>query len=206
MDTFDALPALLRAGGWAMAPLYACSIVGVAWTLHLLIRVQAEHIGRTTLLTVPLRPLSALRDRAAAEDTALGRVVVATVDALASHPGRAEEAATRAALVELDRWEGPVEVLALLARIAPLFGLLGTVLGMVDLFGSMEAAGESVSAGALSGGIWKALLTTAAGLIIAIPAMAMHAWMIRRIERLRLILEEGAGRILDAALDRPAAP
>ncbi len=62
-------------------------------------------------------------------------------------------------------------LLAYIAQVAPLFGLLGTVLGMVDLFSSMQVAGDAVSTTTLSAGIWKALLTTAAGLMIAIPTI-----------------------------------
>lgn len=194
---------LLRAGGWPMLPLYGCSVLGVAWTLHLAVRARVEGLGRRELLAVSTTDLDRLLLAARRDRTALGRVVIATLAALHETPDRAADIAMRAALAELDRWEGPLEVLALLARVAPLFGLLGTVLGLVDLFAAMEIGGAGVDPGALSGGIWKALLTTAAGLGIAIPALAAHAWFQRRVDRLRLTLEDGVGRVLDAAARRP---
>lgn len=69
-----------------------------------------------------------------------------------------------------------LKVLEVIATIAPLIGLLGTVLGMVEAFQAMEQAGAQVDPAVLSGGIWKALLTTAAGLVIAIPTFVAHSW------------------------------
>ncbi len=73
----------------------------------------------------------------------------------------------------------PLEVIATLA---PLLGLLGTVLGMIEAFQAMEAAGAQVNPSVLSGGIWKALLTTAVGLAVAIPVSLGHSWLERRVE------------------------
>ena len=67
-----------------------------------------------------------------------------------------------------------LRLLELIATLSPLLGLLGTVLGMIDAFQALEAAGSRVNPAILSGGIWVALLTTAAGLIVAIPAAAAH--------------------------------
>lgn len=183
-----------------MLPLAVCSVVGLAWAIHLLARMRVEGFSKTALLTVSTRDLGAVERQARAEDSALGRVIAATIQGLRDAPARADDVAQRAALAELDRWEGPAEVFAFLARVAPLLGLLGTVVGMVELFSDLEAADESLSAAALSGGIWKALLTTAAGMAIAIPALAFHAWLVRRLDRLRVVLEQGVGRVLDRAL------
>ncbi|MYM63631.1 MotA/TolQ/ExbB proton channel family protein [Pseudomaricurvus sp. HS19] len=73
----------------------------------------------------------------------------------------------------------PLEVIA---TIAPLLGLFGTVLGMIEAFQAMEAAGTQVNPAVLSGGIWQALLTTAVGLAVAIPTSMIHSWLERRAE------------------------
>lgn len=73
----------------------------------------------------------------------------------------------------LEAWLRPLGVIA---QLAPLLGLLGTVLGMIEVFVSLEAAGTQVEPGLLAGGIWEALLTTAAGLAIAIPASAAYSY------------------------------
>ena len=75
----------------------------------------------------------------------------------------------------------PLEVIA---SLAPLLGLFGTVLGMIDAFREMEQAGHQVNPAVLSGGIWEALLTTALGLGVAIPVVAVLGWLERRVDRL----------------------
>lgn len=90
----------------------------------------------------------------------------------------------------LERGLGALEAIA---KISPLLGLLGTVLGMVEMFGSMRAGG-GVSSEAVTGGIWQALFTTVAGLLVAIPTAAVHA-----------LLSSRAGRLVDAMEDEAAA-
>ncbi len=74
--------------------------------------------------------------------------------------------------------------LEIIASLAPLLGLFGTVLGMIDAFREMEQAGNQVSPAVLSGGIWEALLTTALGLGVAIPVVVLLGWLERRVENL----------------------
>jgi len=95
----------------------------------------------------------------------------------------------------------PLEVIAALA---PLLGLFGTVLGMIEAFQELEAAGSRVNPAALSGGIWEALLTTAVGLSVAIPAVAVHSWLDRRIERVAHDMDMIAAQIFTA--DPAGAP
>lgn len=87
----------------------------------------------------------------------------------------------------------PLEVIA---TIAPLLGLFGTVLGMIDAFRAMEAAGAQVNPAVLSGGIWKALLTTAAGLAVAIPVSLIHSWFERRVELQATAIQDDLERLL----------
>lgn len=89
-------------------------------------------------------------------------------------------AAGEAALDALRAWLRPLETVAALA---PLVGLFGTVLGMIDAFAALERAGAQVDPALLSGGIWTALLTTAMGLGVAMPVVAALGWFERRIER-----------------------
>lgn len=82
----------------------------------------------------------------------------------------------------LNELGGHLRVLEVVAMIAPLLGLLGTVLGMIEAFKAMELAGSQVDPSVLSGGIWQALMTTALGLVIAIPVSVAHGWLERRVE------------------------
>lgn len=79
---------------------------------------------------------------------------------------------------------GHLKALEVIAALAPLIGLFGTVVGMIEAFQQLEAAGSQVNPSVLSGGIWEALLTTAAGLSVAIPAIAALNWLERRVDRL----------------------
>ncbi|SBS29826.1 Biopolymer transport protein ExbB [Marinomonas aquimarina] len=93
-----------------------------------------------------------------------------------------EEAERRAmnTLHDLRSFLRPLEIIG---SLSPLLGLLGTVLGMITAFQQMEGAGAQVDPSVLSGGIWQALLTTAVGIAVAIPVIAMHAWLERKVER-----------------------
>lgn len=102
----------------------------------------------------------------------------------------------------------PLEVIATLA---PLLGLLGTVMGMIEAFQRLQAAGDRVDPAILSGGIWEALLTTAVGLMVAIPAIAVLNALERKIEKLHRDTESALTRVFTrpintAAPGRDAAP
>jgi biopolymer transport protein ExbB len=123
--------------------------------------------------------------------------MAATAGALVTNPRRAEAEAARVGALELERLEAHVSLLAFVAQVAPLLGLLGTVLGMVDLFAGIRGSG--VDPALLASGIWKALLTTAGGLLVAIPALAGHTWLSTRIEGFRRRMADASLRILNSA-------
>ena len=102
----------------------------------------------------------------------------------------------------LRSWLRPLEAIATLS---PLLGLLGTVLGMIAAFAALEAAGSQVDPAILSGGIWEALLTTAVGLAVAIPATAALNWFDRRIERYEHEMEQLLGAVFSAGEASPAS-
>lgn len=100
-------------------------------------------------------------------------------------------------LEALKGWLRPLEVIATLA---PLLGLFGTVLGMIEAFRQLEQAGNQVNPAILSGGIWEALLTTAVGLAVAIPTVAALNWLERRIERLAHEMDSAITRLFTRTL------
>ncbi len=89
-----------------------------------------------------------------------------------------------------------LRILEVIATLAPLLGLFGTVLGMIEAFQAMEAAGSNVNPAVLSGGIWQALLTTAVGLAVAIPVSLVHSWLDRRVEVESLALQDTLERAI----------
>ncbi|WP_417821997.1 MotA/TolQ/ExbB proton channel family protein [Terasakiella sp.] len=97
---------------------------------------------------------------------------------------QAREEVLRDAVDRLESLSSHLRILEVIAALAPLLGLFGTVLGMIDAFQQLENAGNQVDPSILSGGIWLALLTTAVGLAVAMPTVAINSFFERRLERL----------------------
>lgn len=145
-----------------------------------------------------------------------GRVGSAPVDPLSAHPldrilsvgvatfgqsrAQREAALDRAVLAEAPPMQRGLALLLLLASIAPLLGLLGTVTGMIDLFSVIGAQGSG-NARSLSGGISEALITTQAGMLVAVPLLVAHSLLNRAAERRILMLEEAASGLLGTGAD-----
>jgi biopolymer transport protein ExbB len=107
----------------------------------------------------------------------------------------AEAETARVARALLAEARGGLRALELVALIAPLLGLFGTVLGMIGAFAALEGSGARADPAVLAGGIWEALLTTAAGIAVAVPASVSLAWFEAVVERLRHDMEDAATRI-----------
>lgn len=133
----------------------------------------------------------------------VARVLEVALHGSAGEPRKEElvkEEITRVAALQLDNLRSGLRPLALIANISPLIGLLGTVLGMINAFQALQNAGNKVDPSILSGGIWVALLTTAAGLIIAIPAAAAHNWMEGVVYRAQRAMEDAVTRVFTAQI------
>ena len=195
---------LLAHGGLAMAPIYACSVVGLAVAVQRWLVLRAAHLDDTTWLEAALSAVSRNDLRRAAEHCLTSpHPAASTLAAMAAtcidRPDRAEAEAGRVGSQQIQRLERYVGLLSFIGRIAPLLGLLGTVIGMVRLFiGLQSAAPGQVDVALLSAGIWQALLTTAAGVIVAVPSLAVHAWLSARIDAVALQIHDAVERFLTA--------
>tara|TARA_R110001592_G_scaffold363248_4_gene682213 strand:+ start:67110 stop:67769 length:660 start_codon:yes stop_codon:yes gene_type:complete len=109
---------------------------------------------------------------------------------------------TRMAQRVLVRLNSLLGILEQVAYLAPLLGLLGTVLGIIDVFHGLAEQGSSADSGQLAGGIWEALLTTAVGLCVAIPFALVHAGLQGRIDKIRSRTEDMMTRLFTAGLYR----
>ncbi len=118
------------------------------------------------------------------------------------------EALEEAGLVEVPRLEEKLNVLATIAQIAPLMGLLGTVLGFIKVFTRIQEAGLYAHAAQLSEGIWQALICTAAGLAIAIPGYAAYNYLVSRVNAIVLDMEKASTEILNLVTEprNPKSP
>jgi biopolymer transport protein ExbB len=189
----EALAGTLALGGPVVALLLALSVVALAVTLYKLWQHTAARVGRHGALLAALDAWDAgeaerARALAAESRSHLAPVVREALDA----SGRGEAGAGMRDRLEaeaergLARLEGGYRVLDSIAQVAPLLGLFGTVLGMIDAFRALQAAGAAVDPAALAGGIWVALLTTAAGLAVAMPTALVLSWLESRTERERV--------------------
>lgn len=199
---------LFADGGIMMYPLILCSLLGLgviiakAFTLltaHVRSRQllgQVEALGREGRLDEALEITESTPGPVAAIlDAGLRRLRSADHD-----PSDVEQAVKSTGSVELGFLERGLVVLATVSNVAPLLGFLGTVAGMINAFAAIERAGQ-VEATLVAGGIKIALITTAAGLIIAVPVNLAYNFFVSRIDRLILDMEQGAQKILNLAWD-----
>lgn len=107
------------------------------------------------------------------------------------------EALEEAGLVEVPPLEEKLNLLATIAQIAPLLGLLGTALGFIRVFSRLQAQGTMATVQQLSGGIWEALICTAAGLAVAVPCYAAYNYLVSRVNAIVLDMEKAATEIVN---------
>lgn len=121
-------------------------------------------------------------------------------------PERVRQVMQEVGLAEIPRLEKNLSLLLTLGQLAPLAGLLGTVLGMVQMLAAMTVHAPQVYAEDLSGGLYGALLTTAAGLAVAIPVHAGHQFLVSRVESILLDMERVFGEVMVIARASSANP
>lgn len=192
---------LIRAGGWMMLPIILCSLVFVAVLLERSWNLRREKVlphGLTDAIWKKWRKGDCKETdlNQYASQSPLGTVLAAVVrhaDAPDERRTLIEEAGRHVAH-KLERYLSTVGVIA---EIAPLLGLLGTVIGMIKVFLVITEAGTG-DAAQLAGGISEALISTASGLLVAIPAFIAHRSLRRRIDDLVIAMEAEASRLLDA--------
>jgi biopolymer transport protein ExbB len=192
---------MVQAGGWLMLPILLCSVLAAAicierfWTLAEARVVPKSLLGEVwTLLkdgSMDPHKLRELRTQ-----SPLGEILGAGI--ANARRGReimkeAMEEAADTVMHELERYLTP---LGTIASISPLLGLLGTVVGMIKVFALLMSEGAG-NPNLLAGGISQALVTTAAGLGVAIPALMFHRFFLRRIDDLVVTLEQEAGKLVE---------
>ncbi|SFM57462.1 MotA/TolQ/ExbB proton channel family protein [Marinobacter pelagius] len=144
-----------------------------------------------------LRSQARFRDRM----NPLLHLVADTIDACKKRVDgqQIRETAARDAQHALEPFEAPLKIIEVIAALAPLLGLLGTVMGMMEAFSAMAATEGRANAAQLSGGIYEALTTTAAGLVVAIPFAALAAWIEFRLRRIHKTINSTLVSILSVA-------
>lgn len=196
---------IIQAAGWPIWPLLACSILALALVIERFISLKSAKVAPPRLLDEALavsRTAVPAPDvvRQLEQNSALGEVLASGFRALNSDP-RCSEADLRANMENTGRavahrLERYLNALATIASAAPLLGLLGTVIGMIEIFGSQGAAGvaSGTNPAQLAHGISVALYNTAFGLIVAIPTLIFWRYFRGRVDEYLLALELAAER------------
>lgn len=205
---------LISAGGWLMLPILVSSVIAVAIVIERLWTLRSRRIAPPSLLGQVWRwvkdgQMDAEKLKTLRADSPLGEVLAAGL--ANSRHGREimKESIQEAAGKVIHEMERYLSTLGTIAAITPLLGLLGTVVGMIDVFSAIMVQGTG-NTGVLAGGISKALVTTAAGLTVAIPALFFHRFLLRRIDELVIAMEQEATKLVEVVQGNrdadPASP
>lgn len=185
-----------------MLPIMFCSIVAAAICIERFIALNPNKIAPTTLLAevwgwIKNNQLDSGKIKMLKNSSPLGQILAAGLTN--SRHGREvmKESIEEAAAQVVHEMEHFLNTLGTIAAVAPLLGLLGTVIGMIKVFSEIMVQGTG-NAGVLAGGISEALITTASGLVVAIPALIMHRFFERRIQSIVITLEREAVKLVDA--------
>ncbi|RMD68945.1 MAG: MotA/TolQ/ExbB proton channel family protein [Gammaproteobacteria bacterium] len=192
---------ILMAGGWLMVPILLCSVIALAiiierlWTLRVK-RVAPAHLVAEVLHWHRRGELDDEHIQRLLAESPLGRILAAGLMNL--HHSRevmkeSIEETGRHVVHELERY---LNTLGTIAAITPLLGLLGTVLGMIDVFNVIAAKGVG-DPRELAPGISKALITTAAGLSVAIPSLMFYRYFRGKVDELVVTMEQEAIKMVE---------
>ena len=199
---------LVKAGGWLMLPLVLCSIFTVAITIERFIRLKKSTVLPAALLMKKNQNadqvVKVMRQSQALQDSTLGRIFSAGYESKDQAQQYASAQMEAVASQEIGFLEKNVNFLGTLSAVAPLLGLLGTVLGIIESF-LMIDVGTNSDPVLMMPGISKALITTAAGMLIAIPALFAHRYFQRLVQEFTAELEQQS-TLFHAALFYKATP
>jgi biopolymer transport protein ExbB len=192
---------LMQAGGWLMLPIMACSVIATAIVLERLWALRRKRIMPELLVSRiwqwhRQKQLTPERIAEVRDGSPLGRMLTAGLINRNHSREVMKEAINdtgRQVVADMERY---LNTLGTIASVAPLLGLLGTVIGMIDVFTVIMDAGVG-NPGVLAGGISKALVTTAAGLSVAIPALMFHRYLNSRVNKLTIAMEEQALKLVE---------
>jgi len=196
---------IIQKGGPVMYPILFCSILALAVVFERIYHLYRAKIDTREFMDQIANILRRNRMREALQmcDLTPGPIAHILKAGILKH-GRPKqeikEAIEDAALHEIPRLEKNLGILATVAHIAPLLGLLGTVTGMVRCFQVVQdktASFNPVNPGDLAGGIWEALLTTVAGLVVAIPTFVAYNYLVSRVDGFVLDMERSATELVN---------
>ena len=193
---------LVKSGGLLMLPILIASVLAMAICFERAWALRASRVAPPNLLAevwgwIKNKQLDANKLRELKANSPLGEILAAGL--LNSRHGREimKECIEESASVVIHHMERYLSVLGTLAMISPLLGLLGTVVGIIEAFMAINTGSGMGDPALLASGISKALMTTAGGLFVAIPAMIMHRYFVRHISTMAVEMEQQAIKMVD---------
>ena len=202
MNLFD----IFQKGGVIMWLILFCSIIGLTIVIDRFIVLRKAKINVPAFM-VRLRGLIKKKDINGAvsvcmqEKSPLANIVRKGLKKYRYGHDRVKEAIENAGKQEIGKLEKGLPLLATIAGVAPLIGFLGTVTGMISAFMVIQEQAGAANPGDLAGGIWEALITTAFGLIVGIPALAFYNYFVSSIKKLVGDIETVANDVVDTIQD-----
>ena len=194
---------LLYKGGILVGPILFCSVLALAIFVERLIyfsrlkshedAVTAEVVGLVRKGNYPEAGVIAGQS-----DSPMGRILAHALEVLTQDRETMETVIAHSMEEEVRSSSRYLSALATIGNIAPLLGLLGTVLGMIKAFMVIQEMGGKVNAAVLAGGIWEAMLTTALGLCVALPVMVAHSYLSNRLDAHEAHLQHGTVHFIKA--------
>jgi len=193
---------ILFKGGIVMIPIFLCSLVALAVVIERWLFLRKARINsrsfmlqvRSLFLKKKISDAVILCKRTTAP---IAKITKAAVERYNRPRAEIREAIESAGRVEIYQLEKNLGILGTMAAIAPLLGFLGTVTGMIQAFIQVQELGGNVDSSVLAGGIWEALVTTAAGLVVGIPALIAYNWLQSKVEYFVFEMEENSTALLD---------
>jgi biopolymer transport protein ExbB len=197
----------LAKGGVLVGPILFCSVLALAIFLERLIRfsrIRIRGFGMVQKMAQHVRVGEQDKALAVARESRspMGRVLGQAIEVLDQDRETLETVVVHSTDEEVREFSRYLQVLATIGNIAPLLGLLGTVLGMIKAFMVIQQMGGKVNAAVLAGGIWEAMLTTALGLAVALPTMVAHSYLVARVDKYEAQLQDGTVTFIKAIGDR----
>lgn len=190
-------------GGVLVVPIMFCSVLALAIFLERVIRfARMSNRGRGLEIKVTEQLKKGEGHKAleiaGGSDSPMGRVLAQAMEIKDQDRETLETVIAHAMDREVTSLSRYLQALATIGNIAPLLGLLGTVIGMIKAFMVIQEMGGKVNAAVLAGGIWEAMMTTALGLSVALPTMVAHSYLLSRVDNYEARLQDGAVTFIKA--------
>jgi len=202
--TSESIPVMELAiqGGWIMIPLIALLVIAIYIFIERLILInqsskEPSNFMNTIRDFVHDGRLDSAKSLCANTDSPIARMIGKGISRIGKPLNDINAAIENVGKSEVANLERRLSWLSTTAGAAPMIGFLGTVVGMIRVFFAMESAGGSVEVGMLSGGMYQAMVTTVAGLIVGIIAYICYNYLVARIEKMVFVLETRATEFMD---------